>query len=228
MDKRVLTHIGVNTGIALVLGGAALWRGALTPGILLFLAMVLAMTATRAVLTGDLLPVASVQRAGREKVLVWLVAIGMVYLPAIAIATPLLGFADYAAPVWVVGLGIVLAVFGIWLFWRSHADLGRNWSPVLELREGHGLVTSGVYARIRHPMYAAIYLIVTAQAAFLGNWIAGPAGLVFLTILYLDRVGPEERMMAKRFGAEYDAYSSRTGRLIPTLPGTQRDDDVGG
>jgi protein-S-isoprenylcysteine O-methyltransferase Ste14 len=38
----------------------------------------------------------------------------------------------------------------VWLFWRSHADLGRNWSPSLELREGHELVTEGVYRYVRH------------------------------------------------------------------------------
>ena len=219
MDKRAFKQVGMNVVIALVLGGAALWRGALTPGIQVFFVMVLVMTAIRAPHTNDPLPVTGKAREGREKLLVQLVGVGMMYLPAIAIATPLLGFADYANPTWVVGLGVVFAVLGIWLFWRSHADLGRNWSPVLELREGHGLVTSGVYARVRHPMYAAIYLIVAAQAAFLGNWVAGPAGLVFLTILYLDRVGPEERMMAERFGAEYDAYAARTGRLIPTFFG---------
>jgi protein-S-isoprenylcysteine O-methyltransferase Ste14 len=220
MDIRALTQIGVNLLIALVLGGAALWRGTLTPGTLLFLAMVLAMTAIRAPHTTDPLAVASAARAAREKFLVQLVAVGMMYLPAVAIATPLFDFAVYTTPLWLLALGAVLAVSGLWLFWRAHVDLGRNWSSVLELREGHGLVTSGVYACIRHPMYAAIYLIVAAQAAFLGNWVAGSAGLVFLTILYFDRVGPEERMMAERFGAEYDAYAARTGRLIPAFSGS--------
>ena len=215
MNAQAVRQIGLTVVIALVLAGAAGWREALTPGIVLFLVMVVIMTAIRAPHMTDPLPVASRQREGRETLLVQLVSAGMMYLPAIAIATPLLAFAAYPNPVWLVGLGVVLAAFGIWLFWRSHADLGRNWSPVLELRESHGLVTSGVYARVRHPMYTAILLIVCAQAAFLGNWIAGPAGLVAFTLLYLDRVGPEERMMADRFGADWDQYAARTGRLFP-------------
>ena len=155
------------------------------------------------------------QREGREKLLIQLVGAGMMYLPAIAIATPFLNIAAYPNPVWLVGLGVILAAFGIWLFWRSHADLGRNWSPVLELRESHGLITSGVYARVRHPMYSAILLITAAQAAFIGNWIAGPAGLIAFTILYIDRVGAEEKMMAERFGTDWTRYVARTGRLLP-------------
>jgi len=217
MDRRSLRQIGVTFVIALILAGAAPWRGALTPGIVLFLLMVVIMTTIRAPHTTDPLPVAGGQRESREKSLLKLVATGMMYVPAIAIATPLLGFAAYSNPAWLVGPGVVLACIGLWLFWRSHADLGQNWSPVLELRESHGLVTSGVYARIRHPMYAAIFAITGAQLALLGNWIAGPSGLVAFTLLYIDRVGPEERMMADRFGADWDRYAARTGRLLPAI-----------
>jgi protein-S-isoprenylcysteine O-methyltransferase Ste14 len=49
-------------------------------------------------------------------------------------------------------------VIGLWLFYRSHADLGTNWSITLEIREQHRLITQGVYRRIRHPMYSALGL----------------------------------------------------------------------
>lgn len=215
MNAPALRQISLTIVIALVLAGASAWSDALTPGIVLFLVMVVIMAAIRAPYMANSAPVASRQREGREKLLVQIVGAGMMYLPAIAIATPLLNIAAYPNPVWLVVLGVILAAFGIWLFWRSHADLGRNWSPVLELRESHGLVTNGVYARVRHPMYSAILLITAAQAAFIGNWIAGPAGLIAFTILYIDRVGAEEKMMAQRFGTDWTRYVARTGRLLP-------------
>ena len=215
MNAPALRQISLTIVIALVLAGASAWSDALTPGIVLFLVMVVIMAAIRAPYMANSAPVASRQREGREKLLVQIVGAGMMYLPAIAIATPLLNIAAYPNPVWLVVLGVILAAFGIWLFWRSHADLGRNWSPVLELRESHGLVTNGVYARVRHPMYSAILLITAAQAAFIGNWIAGPAGLIAFTILYIDRVGAEEKMMARRFGTDWTRYVARTGRLLP-------------
>jgi len=105
----------------------------------------------------------------------------------------------------------------VWLFWRSHGDLGRNWSPSLQLREGHELVTGGVYRSIRHPMYASMWLWGVAQALLLQNWIAGWAGLVSFVPLYLLRVPREERMMLDEFGEEYRSYMNRTGCIIPRL-----------
>jgi protein-S-isoprenylcysteine O-methyltransferase Ste14 len=103
------------------------------------------------------------------------------------------------------------------MFWRSHADLGRNWSPSLQLREGHELVTEGVYRHIRHPMYASEWLWSIAQALMLQNWVAGWAGLALFTPLYVLRVPREEQMMLDQFGEEYRAYMNRTGRIVPQL-----------
>ena len=61
-----------------------------------------------------------------------------------------------------------------WLFWRSHADLGRNWSVHVRVREGHTLVTSGVYSWIRHPMYAALLLAAAGLISVLHNWSLRP------------------------------------------------------
>lgn len=71
-----------------------------------------------------------------------------------------------------------MAILGVYLFWRSHADLGGMWSAHLEVRKEHRLITHGIYSRIRHPMYSAIFLITLAQAMVLTNWIAGPIGLL--------------------------------------------------
>ena len=111
--------------------------------------------------------------------------------------------------------GAVLLGFGLWLFRRSHADLGRNWSVTLELREEHRLVTSGVYERIRHPMYSAIFLVYTAQALLIHNWIAGLGGIFSFGLMYVIRVPKEEAMMREQFGEAYDAYCRSSGRLWP-------------
>lgn len=212
---RVIGSLSLNLAVVLALGVAAWWRGALDLGIVLFLATMWTMSLIRVPLTLNPPPVARTEREGRERMLVTLVMLGMMALPALAIATPVLDFASYRTAVPILIFGAVTATLGLWLFWRSHADLGRYWSPVLEMREGHGLVTHGIYARIRHPMYSAIFLITCAQVAFLGNWIAGPAGFVAFTILFADRIGPEERMMEERFGEAWLSYAARTGTLLP-------------
>jgi protein-S-isoprenylcysteine O-methyltransferase Ste14 len=152
---------------------------------------------------------------GLEKLLLFLTSIGMVFIPLLYVLTPWLAFADYHLPVWAGCVGVAIFAFALWLFWRSHADLGRNWSLSLQIREEHALVTQGVFRYILHPMYASQWLWSIAQALLLQNWIAGLGGLVGFLPMYLLRVPREEQMMLEHFGEAYRLYMSRTGRVIP-------------
>jgi protein-S-isoprenylcysteine O-methyltransferase Ste14 len=159
-------------------------------------------------------PVVRSRRGPRE---IGLLVIAWVafFLPLIWIATPAFAFADYPLrPVPLVAGAACLAV-GLWLFHRSHADLGTNWSITLEVREKHRLVTAGVYRRVRHPMYLALFIYSAGQALALPNWLAGPSYGVAMVLLFAFRVGPEERMMLEEFGKDYEAYRTTTKRVIP-------------
>jgi protein-S-isoprenylcysteine O-methyltransferase Ste14 len=103
------------------------------------------------------------------------------------------------------------------LFYRSHADLGKNWSISLQIRNEHRLVTTGIYRFVRHPMYSSFFLLAVAQLMLLPNWFAGATGLIGVGMLYAFRIRQEERMMMERFGAEYRDYIAHTARLIPWL-----------
>jgi protein-S-isoprenylcysteine O-methyltransferase Ste14 len=151
-----------------------------------------------------------------DVVLLGFAGIGML-IPLVYVFSSVLDFADYALPNWVGWLGVVLFGLAIWLLWRSHADLGRNWTPTLGIRDDHRLVTKGVFKYIRHPMYAAHWLWAIAQVLMLHNWIAGYSFLVVAVPQYLLRVNDEEQMMLEQFGEEYRAYMERTGRMIPRL-----------
>jgi protein-S-isoprenylcysteine O-methyltransferase Ste14 len=148
-----------------------------------------------------------------DRALVGFVFIGSIILPVVYLFTPWLGFADYPLPSAVPWCGALVMIIALWLFWRAHADLGLNWSITLELRKEHELVTRGVYRRIRHPMYAAIFLFAIAQGLLLSNWLGGWAGFVSFAALYLARVRREEEMMRERFGQAYRDYMARSRRL---------------
>ncbi|MGE5642364.1 MAG: protein-S-isoprenylcysteine O-methyltransferase, partial [Byssovorax cruenta] len=109
----------------------------------------------------------------QEKILLLLLSIGMFFVPIIYGATDWLDFANYSLPIWARWLGVLLISLALFVFWRAHADLGLNWSPTLEIREHHDLVTQGIYGVIRHAMYASQWLWVIAQPLLLPNWIAG-------------------------------------------------------
>ena len=79
-----------------------------------------------------------------EKSLLALVGVGHLLLPFLYLFTPWLSFADFRLPAWAPWTGFAVMVGSLWLFWRSHADLGLNWSVSLQVREGHELVRRGV------------------------------------------------------------------------------------
>lgn len=157
------------------------------------------------------------QKTTLEKALLFLVYIGMMILPLIYVFTGLLSFANYALPLALQLLGVASMILFAWLFYRSHKDLGQNWSVSLEIREEHTLVSTGIYSKIRHPMYTAIWFWVIGQSLLLHNYIAGLSGIAAFGLMYLLRVGPEEKMMEATFGEEYIAYKAKTGRLLPKL-----------
>jgi protein-S-isoprenylcysteine O-methyltransferase Ste14 len=155
------------------------------------------------------------RRGFAENILLAISTTGLFLVPLAYVVSGFPSFADYTfAPVqgW---LGGLMFLASLWLFHRTHRDLGRNWSISLRLREGHKLVTEGVYRHLRHPMYAAFWLWAIAQCFLLPNWIAGPAGLVGFGTLFFCRVSREEALMIENFGEDYRAYMRTTARVVP-------------
>jgi protein-S-isoprenylcysteine O-methyltransferase Ste14 len=158
------------------------------------------------------------QRVTRqERTLLGLLFLGMFLIPILYAATNWLDFANYTLPPWAGWLGVLILAGAIFVFWRAHADLGLNWSPSLEIRERHELITRGIYSVIRHPMYASQWLWVIAQPLLLQNWIAGFSNLLIFIPFYFLRVKAEEQMMLDSFGQQYQEYMKRTGGVLPKM-----------
>jgi protein-S-isoprenylcysteine O-methyltransferase Ste14 len=128
---------------------------------------------------------------------------------------PVLRFADYSLSPWFGWLGFLFMLWGFWEFRRAHLDLGRQFSPTLELKVGHRLVFDGAYKRIRHPMYVSIGLIGLGQMLLVPNLIIGPLVLVGWLALLRWRIPYEEAMMRRAFGDSWLWYRTRTDRMIP-------------
>ena len=151
-------------------------------------------------------------------ILISFAGVGMA-LPLFYLFTPWLDFADYDLPGWLGWIGTAVFAMALFLLWRSHADLGQNWSAILQIRQEHSLVTDGIFRYMRHPMYAAHLLWAIAQGLLLENWLAGWVFLVTFIPMYLVRVPKEEKMMLEQFGEEYREYISRTSGMVPKFPG---------
>lgn len=153
----------------------------------------------------------------RERVLLAVAAIGLFVVPVIWLASGWPAALNYELNYAAVVVGALVYVLSLWLFRRSHKDLGRQWSASLEIRDSHQIVRAGVYRRIRHPMYSSFWLWGLAQAFLLPNAMAALSGLIAIAILFFTRIDHEERMLVEAFGDDYRAYMRETKRIIPGI-----------
>lgn len=115
---------------------------------------------------------------------------------------------------WLRWLGFILGLGSLGLLAWTQVALGRQWSAQLQLRAEHHLVTTGPYARVRHPLYTAMFGLGAGFALLTANWVFALMAVMAIAGL-AARVGREEQMMVSRFGQEYTAYMRRTGRFLP-------------
>jgi protein-S-isoprenylcysteine O-methyltransferase Ste14 len=157
--------------------------------------------------------IAPKREKGLTRVMFFALAVpGMLWL-----FTPWLSFGQFHLPDAVRLAGFAAGVYSMWWFYRIHRTLGDNWSPVLEIRREHTLITSGPYRYVRHPMYADMLLWLVSFALVTANWFYALTIAAGLSILFGVRIPDEERLMIERFGEQYRAYMKRTKRLIPYI-----------
>ena len=150
-----------------------------------------------------------------ESLVLGAVLIGIWALPIVYVFTDWLKPLDYSLPAWSIWLGACVFLVSQVIRWKAQHDLGAQWSFTLETAEGHRLVTGGIYACLRHPIYTSLILWAAAQPLLLRNLVAGWGGAVAVALVWLIRVPREEQLMLEKFGEGYKQYMERAGRLIP-------------
>ncbi len=113
-------------------------------------------------------------------------------------------------------LGVILfAAGGALRLWPVFV-LGHRFSGLVAIQPGHRLVTDGAYRFIRNPSYLGMLITALGWALAFRSGV----GLLLAALLLpplLARIHAEEALLHAQFGAEYDAYRTRTARLIPGL-----------
>lgn len=112
--------------------------------------------------------------------------------------------------------GSVIAVAGLVVAIMGRKKLADNWSSNIEIKEGHELVTSGIYGYVRHPIYTGMLFMG------LGTWLVSGRFSAFfffaiLTAFMLFKVREEEELMTTYFPNEYPEYKKRVSCIIPHL-----------
>jgi protein-S-isoprenylcysteine O-methyltransferase Ste14 len=113
-------------------------------------------------------------------------------------------------------LGFVLFAAGGALRIAPVFVLGRRFSGLVAIQPGHRLVTDGIYRSIRNPSYLGLLVNSLGWALAFRSGV-GVALTLLMIVPLAARMSSEERLLADRFGAEYEAYRARTWRLIPHL-----------
>lgn len=121
-------------------------------------------------------------------------------------------FAPESEGIRVVGVILIVAGLGFSVWARRH--LGKFWSGRVTLKEGHELIQSGPYARVRHPIYSGIALALVGTALFSGQWRA-LLGAAIIIVGHWQKSRREEALLASQFGSSYEEYRKRTGSLLP-------------
>jgi protein-S-isoprenylcysteine O-methyltransferase Ste14 len=111
--------------------------------------------------------------------------------------------------------GAALCVLGFGLAFSARWHLGRNWGMPGSRKQEPQLITSGPYARIRHPIYTGLILAMLGSA--MGFNVSWALLLVFLGPYFVLSARREEALMLQLFPNQYPAYKSRTGMLAPRL-----------
>jgi protein-S-isoprenylcysteine O-methyltransferase Ste14 len=103
------------------------------------------------------------------------------------------------------------------LFFWSARVLGANWSVVARTRAEHGLVRHGPFARIRHPIYFAMLLLLIAIAVGFGHELALIPGIPVFVTGTMIRVREEERLLRAIFGEDHARYVREVPAFIPFI-----------
>ncbi len=115
----------------------------------------------------------------------------------------------------VTAVGIALFLVSATVRLIAIRTLGKFWSLHLEIREGHRLVTGGIYQYMRHPAYAAIMLEVVSIPLVGNAYGALVIGLGMYIPLLLIRWHREEREMVSKFGEQYEQYRREVPAFVP-------------
>jgi protein-S-isoprenylcysteine O-methyltransferase Ste14 len=103
-------------------------------------------------------------------------------------------------------------VFAIWARWH----LGQNWSAAVTLKEGHELIRSGPYGRIRHPIYTGMLLALAGTALAAGEY-RSLVGLGIAIVCFTAKARKEERYLVTEFGEKFKEHIRQTGMFLPKL-----------
>lgn len=123
---------------------------------------------------------------------------------------PNLIFLDYPHSVW----GLLPAVIGLAISFIAADHFGRQKANIQTFGEPNRLVTNGLFAYTRNPMYLGMALFLSGIAALSGSLVALALLAIFVVIVDRWYISFEEKAMLRNFGEQYAGYAKKVRRWL--------------
>lgn len=130
-------------------------------------------------------------------------------LSSLALVLDVPSFIRITLAVLIALLGGAFSLAGVISFRRAKTTV----NP-MKPEKASSLVTSGVYAITRNPIYVGLLLVLVAWAVFLSSVVALAGPVAFLLYIGRFQIAPEERILSKMFGPEFIEYQARVRRWL--------------
>jgi len=115
----------------------------------------------------------------------------------------------------VVAFVLLFAGFGIAFAAIAKFRSAKTTSDPRDISRAENLVTDGVYQFTRNPMYLGLLLVLVGWGFWTGTILGALIGPAFFVLIMTRlQIGPEERLLAEKFGDEYAAFAEQTRRWI--------------
>lgn len=137
--------------------------------------------------------------------------------PALALAGAIVPPAGLEHPV-IAAAGVVMAILGLVAVLAAQHRMGTSWRVGVDENERTRLVTEGVFARVRNPIFTAMVLFGIGVALMVPTVVAGLAVVALVTAVHLQVRAVEEPYLIATHGSAYVDYAGRTGRFLPRVP----------
>jgi protein-S-isoprenylcysteine O-methyltransferase Ste14 len=111
-------------------------------------------------------------------------------------------------------IGLALVVVGLAFAVWARVHLGRNWSGIVTVKQGHELIRTGPYALVRHPIYTGIIAAVIGTA-IVSATVRAALGVAIIAVSLVVKSRVEERFMRETFGGQYARYREEVPALVP-------------
>lgn len=151
----------------------------------------------------------------------WIAGVGFVVALMVAVSAPILQRANVIEPVsmlralWIQVGGIAVATAGIAATVYAQLEMGDSWRIGVDEQEATTLVHTGVFGRVRNPIYTSMFAFGLGIALVTPNLVACAGFILLVATIELQVRRVEEPYLLRTHGDAYRAYTASVGRFIP-------------